>query len=77
MASPVMLAGAAGTERTVSERAVLLPQPLVAATFTVPLTKPAGKVTEMELVPSPLLMIALAGTVQLYDDAPVVETGQV
>ncbi len=60
-----MEAGIAGTENTLSERAVLLKQAVPDLTVTAPLVKVAGKVTEMLVLPWPLLMTAPAGTDQL------------
>ena len=72
-----MVPGWAVLEATASVRAVLVPQLLLAVTDTLPVVNPEGKVTEIEVVPSPPLMTALAGTVQLYEVAPVVEAEQV
>ena len=72
-----MVPGCAVAERTASVRAVLAPQLLLAVTDTLPVRNPAGKVTDTEVVPCPLLMVAPVGTVQLYELAPVVEAGQV
>jgi hypothetical protein len=62
---PEMVPGVAGTDRTVTDLAVLVEQALAATTETVPEINPAGKVTEMLFVPAPEFKAALAGMVQL------------
>ena len=61
-AGPEMVAGIFGIDITLRIRWVPFPHDVPDATFISPLTKPAGKVTEMALVPCPLLMTAPAGT---------------
>lgn len=63
--------GAAGGAAIVIEtqRAVLVPQAFDAVTQILPLVAPAVMV--MEVVPCPEVMVVPAGTVQLYDVAPV------
>ena len=51
--------------------AELVPQLLVAVTETVPAVDPME--TVIEFVPAPEVMVAPAGTVQLYDVAPATE----
>ena len=60
-----MVPGVDGTERSVSERAALLPQLLEAVTEIFPEAKPAGRVRETPLLPCPLLICAPEGAVQL------------
>ena len=60
-----MDAGATGTEYTVIDLAALVKQAVPDLTVIAPLVNGVGKVTLMELVPCPLLMMALAGTVQV------------
>ena len=55
----------AGTEYTLRERAELLKQLVPDFTVTAPLVKVDGKVTEMLVLPWPLLMTAPAGTDQV------------
>lgn len=62
---PVMEPGVAGAEITVTDRQVaeLVPQALLAVTHTLPVEAPT--VTEMDVVPWPLLIVHPAGTVQV------------
>ena len=60
-----MVPGVAGTELTVIDLAVLFPQAFPAVTEIVPLAKDAGRVTLIDLVPWPVLMVDPTGTVQL------------
>jgi hypothetical protein len=62
---PDMAPGWAVTERTVRLVAVLFPQLLPELTVTLPEVNPVGNVTEIEVVPCPLLITAPLGTVQL------------
>ena len=55
--------GAVGTDWTVIDFAALVKQAVPDLTVTAPLVKGVGKVTEMELVPWPELIIAAVGTV--------------
>ena len=60
-----MEAGATGTDDTVIDLAALVKQAVPDLTVIAPLVNGVGKVTLMELVPCPLLMMAFAGTVQV------------
>ena len=62
---PEMFPGWEVTERTVRLVAVLFPQLVPALTVTLPEVYPEGNVTEIEVVPCPLLITAPLGTVQL------------
>ena len=63
--APLITEGVAGLDRMLSVLAPLVPQLLVAVTFSVPVVNDAEKLTVTALVPCPLAMDALAGAVQL------------
>ena len=65
-----MLAGVDGKRVKLKVRARLLPQAFAAVTLRVPLVKLAGTERVM-LFPLFAAMVQLAGTVQLYEVAPV------
>ena len=62
---PVMVPGCAVVERTVNDLTALFPQVLPAETVMAPLVNGVGNITEMEVDPCPLLIVAPAGTVQV------------
>jgi len=66
VANPLMTEGVDGLEDKLSERTLLVPQPLFAVTVIDPDVKLPEKLTDTELVPCPEAMEAFEGGVQLY-----------
>ena len=65
VAGPVIVPGIAGVPYTCIVRAALVPAQLIADTPMVPDVNEELKFTVMDVVPCPLVIVAVAGTVQL------------